>query len=177
MVTSLFWVHSERLMGLIALRLAVLVVVGMTVFGWGARAQAQTLEIITNNGSNSVNMTMKELTELPLTEFTTSTVWTKGVDRYTGVLLRDLLGHLDIDISANSGTVTFDAVDGYSASISFPTIRSAEPLLAFHRNDRPMSIRSQGPFWLIFNYDADARFRTETLYALSVWQIERLTVE
>lgn len=158
-------------------RFAVLVTVWMTAFGSGICAQAQTIEIITEGSSQAVTMTMEDLAELPLTEFTTSTVWTMGTDRYTGVLLHDLLTHLDVDLSTESGSVTLTAIDGYSATIGFPTIISTEPLLAFHRNDRPMSIRSQGPFWLIFDYDSDARYRTETLYALSVWQVERLIVE
>lgn len=154
-----------------------LLFVWMATFGFVTGVQAQSLEIITQSGTKSVTMTMEDLADLPLTEVTTSTVWTKGVDRYTGVLLHDLLSHLDVDISQNAGAVTLAAIDGYSASVNFSTINSAAPLLAFQRNDRPMSVRSQGPFWLIFDYDADARFRTETLYALSVWQIERLIVE
>lgn len=108
-------------------------------------------------------------------EYETSTVWTEGVARYEGVLLKELLAHLEIDITA-PGAVTLVALDGYSARLNFSDITPEAPLLAFLRDGAPMSRREQGPYWLIFPYDQDARYRTETVYALSVWQISRLII-
>lgn len=118
---------------------------------------------------------------LPLTSYRTNTVWTEDADLYTGVLLRDLLHHLGVDSmradSMRAGTsVTFHALDGYSATLNYQMLHDDRPLLAFLRNDAPMARREHGPYWLIFDYDSDARFRTETYYALSVWQIERIVI-
>jgi hypothetical protein len=33
-----------------------------------------------------------------------------------------------------------------------------------------------GPFWLVYNYDANPEFRTELIYARSIWQLARITV-
>lgn len=142
-----------------------------------SRLQAQSLQIVVADQEQPIIKTVPDLVELGLTEFTTSTVWTQGVDVYSGVLLSDLLSELGADLNASDGSVTLEAMDGYSATISFDTMLRTRPLLAFLRNNRPMSVRSQGPFWLIFDYDSDARLRTETHYAKSVWQISRLIVE
>ncbi len=123
-----------------------------------------------------LQLSPNDLAALPLTEFVTSTVWTEGVDRYTGVLLRDLLHHHGIEAGRGTGRVLLTAIDGYSAVIEFAAITERAPMLAFLRNGAIMPLRRQGPFWLIFPYDDDAAFRTETIYALSVWQVETVSV-
>jgi hypothetical protein len=50
------------------------------------------------------------------------------------------------------------------------------PLLAFLMNGEPMSVRDKGPVWLVYPYDADAAFRTEQIYAWSIWQLDRIEV-
>ncbi|MGY6411239.1 MAG: molybdopterin-dependent oxidoreductase [Alkalilacustris sp.] len=117
------------------------------------------------------------LAGLPLTEYVTSTVWTESVDRYTGVLLRDLLLSAGIDPGKGPGQVTVEALDGYSASIGFEEITTVAPMVAFLRNGREMPLRAQGPFWLLFPFDDDPSFQNETTYARSVWQISHLRVE
>ena len=117
------------------------------------------------------------LAALPQTEFSTSTVWTDAVDRYTGVLLRDLLLEAGIDPAEGAGTVVVHALDGYSATIGFEDITPVAPMLAFLRNGDRMPLRAQGPFWMIFPYDDDPAFQNETTYARSVWQVSHLRVE
>ncbi|ATX66713.1 hypothetical protein BG454_13520 [Roseinatronobacter bogoriensis subsp. barguzinensis] len=151
----------------------------LIMFGFGthaSRAPAQSLQIFLADQEQPIVKTVSDLVELGLTDIATSTVWTQDVDVYSGVLLADLLTELGVGLNARGGSVTLDAMDGYSATISFETILSARPLLAFHRNHRPMPVRAQGPFWLIFDYDSDARLRTETHYAKSVWQVVRLKI-
>lgn len=117
------------------------------------------------------------LATLPQTDYVTATVWTDAVNHYTGVLLRDILRHAGIDPAAGPGTVTVTALDGYSASLPFAEIDVVAPMLAFLRNGAPMPLRAQGPFWLLFPYDDDPAFHTETTYARSVWQVSRILVE
>lgn len=114
---------------------------------------------------------------LPQTAYVTGTVWTEAVNRYTGVLLRDLLLEAGVDPEDGDGTVTVMALDGYSATLAFGDITDVAPMLAYLRDGAEMPQRAQGPFWLIYPFDADDAFRTETTYARSVWQVTRLLVE
>ncbi len=114
---------------------------------------------------------------LAQTEYVTSTVWTDSVDLYTGVLLRDLLLAAGIDPGNGPGQVVIEALDGYSATIGFEEITGTAPMVAYLRNGTAMPLRAQGPFWLLFPFDDDPAFQTETTYARSVWQISRLRVE
>lgn len=121
-----------------------------------------------------IGYTLEDLRALPLTEFETSTVWTQGTDIYAGVLLLDLLHH--IGHTPVRGAVNVRALDGYSAGIDATLITEQAPLLSFLRNGSPMSVRDQGPVWLIFPYDHNPAFRTESIYAKSVWQVRSLEV-
>ena len=161
-----------------ALALLVLLLFGLGLGLQPGPVRADTARSFTLQlpSGDRLQLSTNDLTALPLTEFVTSTVWTEGVDRYTGVLLRDLLHHHGIEAGSGTGRVQLMAIDGYSAVIEFDAITERAPMLAFRRNGDIMPLRRQGPFWLIFPYDDDAAFRTETIYALSVWQVETVSV-
>ena len=121
-------------------------------------------------------LTITDLGALPQSRITTSTVWTEKAHDYDGVMLFDLLAAHGIDPTDRVGYVTVQAVDGYSAQIDFSLISPQAPMLAYLRNGEPMPLRRQGPFWLLFPYDDDPSFRSESIYALSVWQINTIRV-
>ncbi len=120
---------------------------------------------------------VEALADWPMTQFTTSTVWTEGVYTYKGILLWDLLVRLGIDPSEWRGRISLHAIDGYSATLGYAQVSPNAPIVAIYRNGRLMPRRARGPFWLLFPYDDDPAFRQETIYALSVWQIERMSIE
>ncbi len=159
-------------------------ILAITVSGMFAAAQdaaATVLKVEIGGKAVTLDLVSELPPDLPLTSYWTNTVWTEEANLYTGVLLRDLLHHLTVDsLRADSmrvgTTVTFYGLDGYSATLNYHMLHEDRPLVAFLRNDVPMSRREKGPYWLIFDYDSDARFRTETYYALSVWQIERIVI-
>lgn len=137
-------------------------------------AAAPILEVALPDGQQ-LDFTLDDLRQLPLGEFHTSTVWTEGVATYSGVMLIDLLRH--IGHRADSGTVMVRALDGYTADITFNLISERAPLLAYLRNGQAMPVREQGPIWLIFPFDDHPEFRTESIYAKSVWQVRALKVQ
>lgn len=116
------------------------------------------------------------LSALPNTEYRTATVWTDGVAAFSGVLLWDLLRDVGMDPATWQGSMTFHAIDGYVARIESAIVTPQAPLLALRKNGRPMSRRRHGPFWVIFPYDDDPSFRTETVLSLSIWQVERVSI-
>lgn len=143
----------------------------------GANAGSPAVTIEDPGHGTVVEIDRSAMRQLPHSEFSTSTVWTEGVDRYGGVLLQDLLAAAGIDTAAGNGRVQVSALDGYSAVLAFSEITAQAPLLAFLRNGDPMPARAQGPFWLLWPFDDNPAFRTETTYARSVWQVSHLLVE
>lgn len=109
---------------------------------------------------------------LPRTEFATSTIWTEGVARFSGVELRTLLDRLGV----SGGTLKITAINDYSVQIPVSDIVPGGALLADQRDGIAMTVRDKGPLWLVYNYDAAPEFRNEVVYSRSVWQVDRIEV-
>ena len=39
-----------------------------------------------------------------------------------------------------------------------------------------MTLRAQGPLWIVYPYDAAEAYRTKVIYARSIWQLDRLHI-
>jgi len=160
-----------RIMSRAALRTCLIC---LLTFGAAADARAGDEPALTVSGpalDRSVTLTRSALQDLPRTEYVTTTIWTKGPQHFVGVTLRSLLDHLDIEAE----TLEFTAVNDYSITVPVIDIGQDNPMIAYARNDGPMSLREKGPFWLVYNYDSDPVFRTETVYSRSIWQLDRIT--
>lgn len=107
-------------------------------------------------------------------ELSTTTPWTEGPQQFTGVLLADLLQ----DAGVETGAITLTAVNEYTARLDVADARpdgdGRGPVLAYLLNGREMSVREKGPFWLIWPFDEVPAFRTEVIYASSIWQLESI---
>jgi hypothetical protein len=105
-------------------------------------------------------------------EIATSTIWTSGVNRFEGVPITTLMENL----SAEATVIRASAINDYSVEISLTEPLIEDAILAFRMNGEPMSRRGKGPLWLIYPFDESSRFRTEAIYARSVWQLNRIQV-
>jgi len=48
--------------------------------------------------------------------------------------------------------------------------------VATRMDGKVMAVRDKGPYWLVYPYDEDTRYRTEAIYARSIWQLGQLRV-
>ncbi|MBE0452322.1 oxidoreductase [Roseovarius autotrophicus] len=138
------------------------------------QADVLSVEIVAADGEPEQRLELDRaaLADLPQTEFVTRTIWTDGPQRFRGVALSTLLAYLDVTASH----LEFEAVNDYTMTLPAQEIGPDYPVIALTRNGVAMSLRDMGPFWLVYNYDSDPKFRTETVYARSIWQLERITV-
>jgi hypothetical protein len=113
-----------------------------------------------------------QLRALPRRVVETSTPWTDGVQVFSGVALGDLL-----DGVPPEATLILRAVNDYMVSIPVSGIEAEVPVVAYERNGALMSIRDKGPFWLIYPFDAETQYQTETIYSRSIWQLVEIRVE
>lgn len=102
--------------------------------------------------------------------FTTATIWLEDEVEFTGVSLRDLL-----DYAGATGS-SFDAValNDYKVKIPADAITKDAPIVAYLMDGEEMSSRGKGPLWVVYPYDADAKYRTEVTYSRSIWQLDRI---
>ncbi|MCT8160093.1 molybdopterin-dependent oxidoreductase [Pseudoruegeria sp. SHC-113] len=119
-------------------------------------------------------ISLETLRSLKRTQFTTSTIWTDGSHHFTGVALADLLAHLN----AGGQTVEAMALNDYAAMIPPGDLRhGAGPVIAYEMDGQPLPRRGFGPLWLLYPFDSSAYFRTESVYARSVTQLNRLRLD
>lgn len=117
-------------------------------------------------------MTMTDLTALPITEFSTHTNWTSGVQQFTGVSLLVLFDSLGVE----SGQIEMIAINDYSIILPFDDPTNKGAMVAYLQNGAPMTARGKGPLWLVYDYDADPAYRTETVFSRSIWQLDRMVI-
>lgn len=106
-------------------------------------------------------------------EIKTSTIWTKGEISFVGVPLKTLLERVGV----TEGTLQAVAANDYSVTVPVSDAVEDGPIIAYLRDGKPMSVRDNGPLWIIYPFDADARFRSEEIYARSIWHLIRITVQ
>lgn len=115
---------------------------------------------------------LKSLEALGPVQVATSTIWTEGKHTFTGVPLKALARSLQLD----KETVSLHALNDYAAEMPLSEAEDAAPILAYMMDGAPMSVRDKGPIWVIYPYDADASYRSDTAFARSVWQLDRIDV-
>ncbi len=135
---------------------------------------AAILQIITQaDGAEIVrDVSLSDLQDIGQDGFVTSTIWTDGDIEFQGVTATALLHHLGIA----SGALELIAANDYFVEIPVGELQNNEALIAYKMNGMPMSTRDKGPFWLVYPYDSDVRYQSETYYARSIWQINRIKV-
>ena len=112
------------------------------------------------------------LMALPATTFETSTIWTDGVQSFTGVSLQTLA----LEMGVNDGRLLATAINDYTVEIPLSDAVEGGPIIAYLMDGEEMSIRDKGPLWVIYPYDSDADFRSEVVYSRSIWQLDRLEI-
>lgn len=113
------------------------------------------------------------LQALPVTSFTTSTMWTEGPQAFDGVLLKDILDANGI----TKGTISATAINDYAIDIPVSDAVVGGPILAYALNGAPMSVRDKGPLWLVYPYDQNIDYQTEVVFSRSIWQLNRITIQ
>ena len=79
-------------------------------------------------------------------------------------------------LGAEGGTLRLTAINDYAVEIPMADAVPGAALLAYELDGQPMSVRQKGPVWLVYPYDSDGKWRTESVYARSVWQLNRIEV-
>ena len=124
---------------------------------------------VTNDGDTAV-FDLAMLEALEQVTFTTTTIWTEGTQEFTGVSLRTLMDVLEIE----GGTLKATAINDYAVDIPATDAIDGGPIIAYLRNGQTMSVRDKGPLWVVYPYDDNASYKTETIYARSIWQLDRM---
>lgn len=142
----------------------------IVAFGLVSSAAAEDVILTVTKGDEVTTFDRESLSDLGLETIVTSTIWTEGTQVFEGVPLKALVEKFDV----TDGMIDAWAINDYLAEIPLTDAVENGPILALTLNGAEMSVRDKGPIWIIYPYDQDAMFRSEVVYARSVWQLDRI---
>lgn len=135
-----------------------------------ANAASATSVLTVTNGEETHEFDIAALQEMGAIEVATTTIWTEGVQNFAGIPLATVLSEVGI----TEGSVAATAINDYSVEIPLDEITDEYPVIAFHVDGEPMSVRDKGPFWIIYPFDLAPEWRTEVNFSRSIWQLTSL---
>jgi len=133
--------------------------------------EAMGLQIsVSPSQATPIELSLEDMDALEQVTFSTTTIWTDGETTFSGVPLKALLAHVE----AKGAGIEMVALNAYAVSMPVSELEDDAPIVATRMNGETMSVREKGPFWVVFPYDRDPKYRTETVYSRSIWQLNRL---
>lgn len=124
-----------------------------------------------NDGARA-NFDMAMLEALPQTSFATRTPWYAQARRFTGPLLRDVLGAA----GAQGTLIRLMALNDYKVDMPFDDAQRHDVIVARLLDNRPMAVRDKGPLFVIYPFDDRPELRGAVYYSRSAWQLRTIEV-
>lgn len=158
-----------------ALLLAIVAAGALALEGVAAIAQQADappdtiLTVVPAPGAAPVHFTEGDLADLSQHTFRTSTIWTEGEQEFSGPSLATVLAAAGMEESVRQIRLT--ALNDYAVLIDMSQVEADVPIIANRMNGATFSVRGKGPLWVVFPYDSAPRYRTESNFAISVWQL------
>jgi len=125
-----------------------------------------------SNRSGQAVLDMPMIERLPQVSYSVRTPWYTSPRKFTGPLLRDLLGL----VGAQGQMLRAVALNDYQADLPVEDAVRYDVLLARLLDDRPMPVRDKGPLLIIYPFDQHATLRTSVYYSRCVWQLKAIEV-
>lgn len=124
----------------------------------------------TADGKAAFDMAM--LQALPKTSYTTSTIWTDGVQTFDGVKVADLLARL----GAKPAEINALATNDYEIRFPAADALGKGAIIAYAQNGAAIPPDNKGPLWIVYPYDQDAELSNERYLGQSVWGLDHMTL-
>jgi hypothetical protein len=130
-------------------------------------------EISEKNCSEGYLISKSEMDSLPQSVIVTGTSWTAR-SKFEGVKLSTILERA----GAHGKTLSFHALNDYEVDIPTSDVNNYGVILAARMNNQPLSIRTFGPYFVIYPRDdfRQTLGRPEYL-ARFIWQVDQITVK
>jgi hypothetical protein len=132
-----------------------------------------TGDVAVTNAEGKAEFDRDLLKEVGWRAIDTTTIWTEGPQHFEGVPLKALADRLGVE----GQDLMMAAINDYIVHIPYSVVAADAALLALDRNGTPMTIRDKGPIWVVFPYDAEPEYMTETYHSRSIWQLVSIQVE
>lgn len=146
--------------------------VGFAFVAFPAAAQDFLCLTVEDLNSPARVFCLDDLDALEQSNFDTTTIWTEGVQSFSGVALHTVLEQAGV----TGDDIELIALNDYSIQMPMEEVGEVFPIVATRINGETMSVRNKGPYWVVYPYDSFASFKSDTTYARSIWQLNKIVV-
>lgn len=141
-------------------------------------AQEKTILSITGTAADTqkqqtIHFNLSQLQSLPSNTFTMQTRWDDHIHQYHGPLLTALLEH----VKFTGKTIELTALNNYVIEIDRSFIEKYQPILAWQKDSKKMSIRRKGPLWLLLPHHLHSELNTEEHTGKMIWQLRHIEIK
>ena len=126
-----------------------------------------------SNSPKGAEFDMAMIEKLPQHSFTTLTPWEKQPIQFTGPLLRDVLAA----VKAQGTLIKAMALNDFQSTIPMEDAMKYDMVMALKMNGQPIPVKTKGPLFIVYPYDAKPELRSAVYYERSPWQMKSLTLE
>ena len=119
---------------------------------------------------------LQALERLPSREIATAlplALGMPGQSRWRGVSLRQLV---ELMGGKEPQQIELTALNDYAVRIPWSDLVQYDPILAYRRNQQPISIRDKGPLILIYPFDQNPALQRQDYINRTIWQVHVITV-
>ncbi len=127
------------------------------------------------NADGGAEFDMAMLTSLAQRTVTTRTPWYEGARRFTGPLLRDVLGAAGASSLAGR-TLRATALNDYRVEIPAEDAARHDVIMARALDDRPLAVREKGPLFVIYPFDDKPELANPTFFGRCIWQLRSIEI-
>ena len=125
-----------------------------------------------NQGKVAV-LDMKALQALPQKSFTTKTPWDQKPVTFSGPLLRDVLQL----VKAKGQHIRAVALNDYRVKLPLSDALEHDVVVAVQMNGQAIPVRTKGPLFIVYPFEAKKELQHKTYYERSIWQLKAIEVE
>lgn len=113
------------------------------------------------------------LDALPQRSFVTETPWTKGLVKFTGPLLTDVLKA----VKASGTNIKAIALDDYKVNIPIEDAKQYGVILARQMDGKKLAVRDKGPLFVMYPFEQFPKIKTSVYYSRCIWQLQTISIE
>jgi hypothetical protein len=130
-------------------------------------------KISIKNAADAAEFDDAILDALPQKSIVTETPWTKGMVKFTGPLLADVLAA----VNATGTNLKAYALNDYKVNIPVEDAKKFGVILARQMDGKPLAVRDKGPLFVMYPFAQIPEIKTSVYFSRCIWQLQSITVE